>query len=895
LGDLVRVIRLLVGIVDFSRRYAWGVLAAALALSVAAGIYAAGTLGITTDTSKLLSPDLPWQKAAAAFDQAFPQGVAQLAIVIDGDTADATDDAAAALADALAKRPDLFRTVERPEANAFFKRYGLLLLSTEELGKLSDQLAQAQPLLGPLDADPSLRGLFGVLGMALGGVEQGQAPADMLTGPMTRFAGAVESLNAGAAKPVSWQALMTARAPQPEELRRFVLVQPKLDFTALEPGGAARSAVRDLVTRLPETSPASGIRVRMTGEVALNDEEFASVTQGAGIATALSLVAVCVLLLLGLRSPRIIVAIFITLIVGLVMTAGFATLAVGTLNLISVAFAVLFIGIGVDFGIQFAMRYRAELHTVTGGARPADPHAVNIAALRRTAEGVGGPLALAAVAAAVGFFSFLPTDYRGVSELGLIAGTGMGVALLANLTVLPALLTLIPGRGVSEAAGFAWAAGVDRWLARRHRWVAGAALVLGIAAAATVPFLTFDADPMDLKDPTKESVRTAIALIDDPNTSPYTIEVLNPDLPHAVDLAGHLDKLSQVKMTLTLQSFVPGDQPAKLDILDGVRLFLGPILDHADPAPLPGEEVERQSAEAFIATLKRLAGLPAAGDLAPIAKRLDSALTAYLARPNVTMAPLRNVLVGGFERRMDALRLSMTAGPVTADTMPAEFRAQWIAADGRARVEVFPKGNIRDQRVMHGFVDAVVAVAPTATGAPVAILASGDTISHAFLQASLLALVAITLVLAIILRRLRDVALVLIPLLLAGLYAIGTCVAIGLPLNFANVIAVPLLLGIGVAFDIYFVMAWRRGSGPVALLQTSTARAVVFSAFTTTTAFGSLALSHHAGTASMGLLLMIALGYALLCTLVVQPALMSLWGRGAGAGESVGGRLAGIR
>jgi predicted RND superfamily exporter protein len=185
---------------------------------------------------------------------------------------------------------------------------------------------------------------------------------------------------------------------------------------------------------------------------------------------------------------------------------------------------------------------------------------------------------------------------------------------------------------------------------------------------------------------------------------------------------------------------------------------------------------------------------------------------------------------------------------------------------------VFPKGDTRRNEVIETFVDAVLQAAPDATGAPVSIRESARTIVGAFAIAGVTAVVVIAALLLVTLRRLRDVALVLAPLLLAALMSVITCIAIGLPLDFANIIALPLLLGIGVAFDIYFVMNWRAGlAGP---LQSSTARAVLFSALTTTTAFGSLAVSRHPGTAGMGLLLTIGLFYTVVCTLVVLPALL---------------------
>jgi predicted RND superfamily exporter protein len=243
---------------------------------------------------------------------------------------------------------------------------------------------------------------------------------------------------------------------------------------------------------------------------------------------------------------------------------------------------------------------------------------------------------------------------------------------------------------------------------------------------------------------------------------------------------------------------------------------------------------------------------------------------------------LRQALLSGFAGPIESLRQALSAELITIKNLPAEMKEAWISADGRARIAVFPKGDMRDPAQLKSFVDAVRSVAPAATGTPVDIFEAGDTVGSAFARASTLALIAITLFLGLILRRARDVLVVLIPLLLAGLFSLATAVLAGLPFNFLNIIAVPLLLGIGVAFDIYFVMAWRASRGPVALLQTATARAVVFSAMTTMTAFGSLAFSPHAGTASLGEFLMISLGYVLICTLFVQPALMTVWDRMAG-------------
>ncbi|MEA2754683.1 MAG: uncharacterized protein QOJ54_972, partial [Aliidongia sp.] len=725
------------------------------------GVYAATSLGVNTDTSKLFSPDLPWRKQSVAFDQAFPLSVNQTAVVLDGASADAVEAGTVALTEAMKRRPDLFLTVYRPDGGAFFDRYGLLFLPAEALGQLSNQIAEAEPLLGPLSADPSLRGLFTVFDQALQGLEHGEAAAERLGGPMDSFAAATLSVADGQPHAVDWGRLMTGEAPRPEMLRHFIQVQPKLDYSALEPGAEADRTIMDLAVSLHLAE--QGVRVRLTGDVPLNDAQFGSVVEGAGVTTALSLVLVVVIMLIGLRAPWAIAAIVVTLIFGLLVTAGFAAAAVGTLNMVSVPFAVLFIGLGVDFGIQFSMRWRAELHELSRAHGTADVGT----ALARTARSISAPLGLAAAAVAVGFYSFLPTDYQGVSELGLIAGTSMIIALLANLTVLPALLAVLPSRGRAEAAGFAWASPGDRWLQRHPRLVLTVASLLGIAALASIPALRFDADPLDLQSPKLAPVATALELVNDPDTAP-SIELLMPDLAAAEKLADRLQMLPEVGRVLSLASFVPDDQPAKLDILSQMQLFLGPILDESNQVPPPDAAAERAATEHFLAHLTTFLDRPDA-PIAEPGRHLAAALTRFLSLPGGgDVGRLRETLVGGIEGRVKALRVAMTAGPLTIETMPDEFKSRWLAPDNRARLEVNAKANIRDPETLARFVDAVRRLAPGATGGPVLILETGRTVSHAFLIASIYALIGITCVLAAMLRRPRDVVLVIVPLILAG-------------------------------------------------------------------------------------------------------------------------------
>jgi len=224
------------------------------------------------------------------------------------------------------------------------------------------------------------------------------------------------------------------------------------------------------------------------------------------------------------------------------------------------------------------------------------------------------------------------------------------------------------------------------------------------------------------------------------------------------------------------------------------------------------------------------------------------------------------------ETALAQLRGFLGAEPVTKENLPQAIKNQWVAADGRARVEVAPKGNTNDTEVLRSFARTILAVYPNATGGPVSILESSHTVVTAFLEAGFYALVVIAILLWIVLGRIGDVLLTLVPLLLAGVVTLEICVLIGMPLNFANIIALPLLLGVGVAFKIYYIMAWR--SGRTNLLQSSLTRAVIWSALTTATAFGSLWLSRHPGTSSMGKLLALSLVCTLAAAVLFQPALM---------------------
>lgn len=839
------------------------VLLVASGLTVAALVFVAQHFAMTADTSQLISAQLKWRQRELTFQAAFPQLDNLTMVVVDGATPELAEDAVTRLTAALQEKRDLFRTVRRPDGGPFFAREGLLLLPLDQVKATTNGLLRATPLLASLAADPSLRGVLSTLSNMLEGIRRGQGSLQDIA-PMTgALADTFGKAAAGQPAFFSWQTLIAGAPAEARLTRRVVLVQPVMDYAALEPGAAASNAIRTTAQSLGLDST-HGVTVRLTGPVPLADEEFASLAEDAHLVLGAMIAALLGILWLAVRSVRVVLAIVITTIVGLIITTAIGLAATGRFNLISVAFIPLFVGLGVDFSIQFSVRSLA--------ARLAAP--TREAALVEAGTSIGRALALSAAAIGVGFFAFLPTTYVGVAELGTIAGLGMIIAFGLSIALLPALLTLLrfPPARMAEV-GFTMLAPVDRFVTRHRLGVLGTALIAAIVSIALLPLVRFDFDPLHLKSPKVESMTTLQALASDPDWTPYAINILAPSPAKAGDLARVLDTLPEVSRTVTLQSFVPVRQEEKLALIATVARQIGPMLegDAARPTPSDGELKQSlaSAAEALRPAVAQAKDDPASLSVHRLVDALDRLVAAtpeVRANAAAAVAMPLHVLLG-------QVREELKAGPVTAETLPPDLVADWVTKDGRARLQVLPRGGRHDNESLRRFAAAVQRIAPDATGAPISTQASGDTIVEAFLQAGAYSIVAIVVLLTLVLRRRRDVMLTMLPVLLSGLLTFATCGLLDLPLNFANIIALPLLFGVGVAFNIYFVMAWRAGE--TAMLKSSLMRAVIFSALTTATAFGALWLSTHPGTASMGRLLMISLGWELLVTLLFRPALLA--------------------
>jgi hopanoid biosynthesis associated RND transporter like protein HpnN len=764
----------------------------------------------------------------------------------------------------------LFRDVYEPGGGEFFEKNGLLYLSVDELEDFADKMTAAQPLIGFLSQDLSLKGLFSVVGQAI------EQPGDtaLREGRLSLLFEQMRQAfdNAASHRPyrVSWQRLMLGEKEALQQQRQFIVARPYLASNSLSGGEGALEKVRSLAKELG-LNGAKGARIRITGDVSLASENLAEVRNSVGVATLVSLVLVGLILYIGLGGyGRLMVAGLATLIIGLVWTTGFAIAFIGSLNMMSVTFAVLFIGLGIDYSIQFCLRHKELLESGL-------PHADSLAT---TSKGIGRSLFLSCVTTAIGFYAFLPTAYAGVAELGLISGTGMFISFFANLTLLPALIELCPVKAKKTADADEVMA-IVKVPYRYPRVIVAVSLILGTASALLLPKLYFDYNPLNLYDQKSEAVAAIKELFKDPDTTPWTASVLVRGMEDAERLAGKLRTLQEVKTVVTLFDLVPENQPEKLGIISDIRLFMPPGLDRAAIKKLSYQE-DLNALEGFEKRLKNAIASSSAEENTTLRRLYESTqkLRTLLKDPvkgRQAFDELEDGLLSDLPFLFRRLEMSLQASPFGMSELPKDLAAQYMSSDGRYRIQVFPGENILDRQALARFVNAVRAVAPDVTDAPASIYESGMAIISSFREATLYALIVITIYLLIELRRFVVTLLILTPLILVALMTGAASVLLGIPLNFANVIVVPLLLGIGVHSGIIFIVRYQteppQGGN---MLTTSNARAALFSNLATMVSTGSLAFSSHRGISSIGILLTLCLGFLILSTLVLLPALLKL-------------------
>jgi hopanoid biosynthesis associated RND transporter like protein HpnN len=847
----------------------WLVIAVALLLTGIAG-YASTQLKISTETKDILSGDLQFFQIESRYREVFPQPD-RIIVVIDANSPDAARAAAGDLAEILRRDIGQLESVEVPGASPYFQRNALLFLGADRLRTLTEQLGQSQPVLSIFAKDPSLRGLAQFLGLAQLGVQMGRDSPE-LARTLRDLAETTSVLAEGKSATTSWNALLGGG--EAGRNRALVLIDPVVSEPSLFGSQPALAQVRAAISDTEAANPAATMRV--TGLPELRQQELNQVFSGALYASVLSFVLVTLSLFL-IRSWRIVVALVAALAIGSIITTVLAAVSVGRLNLISITFLVLFFGLGVDFGTHFGLRY---LEAAKAGA----PFQ---AAMMRAALGEAPGITLSALCASIGFLSFVPTAYVGLAEFGIISALGMLVAVVVTFTVFPSLMAVIPPKPGSKSE---ISIGVGLWIRRYDRAILVVALIVTVAAAFVAPRIRLDVNPLNLQNPESEAVRTYRDLADDPATSPYALNAIAPNLDAARELACRLAGLEGVAEVLTIESLVPDDQAAKLEVLRETARRLAPVFEAQSAGELGEAELQKAFAE-LRAKASQIAA--AGGDGSPsveAARALAAALDRFAQMRGESPSALRELdraLTGALPALIQNLQqLLSVSAPVTSADMPADLRRDWVAPDGRLRIQILPAHNLSSTQNLAVFARNVQAVAPEATGVPVNITEAGAAVARSFVQAIGYTVAAVAIVILVLRRSFVDVVLVLAPLAVASLWTLAGAVLLGLELNFANVIVVPLLIGLGVASSIHMVVRSRQalgsGGGDAGrrdVLDTSTPLAVFVAQLNTAAAFATLAIAEHRGLFSMGVLLGLSIVFVLIASLVVLPAAMIEWRR----------------
>lgn len=856
-----------------SYRYALWVLLAALLIAIASSIYIARNLGMNTDTTDMLSEQLPFRINLKNYNKTFPQDIETLLIVLNAPTPEQVHLATEKLVKRLKEDTENFYDVYSPRVDDFLARNGLLYKSIPELERITDSLAMTQPLIARITRDPALVAFADVLTDAVNELDKGRSIE--LRPVLNEVSTTLDARLNGSPSTLSWQAMFSGES-QKSTYQELIVVKPRLDYTQLSPAEQSITALYAAAESVGVTKDGP-VRLRMTGEVALAEEELNSSLRGMEYAGIITFVLVGIVLFFAMRTGGLILNVLICLLMGLILTATFATAVVGHLNLISIAFAVLYIGLGADFAIHFLLRYREVLEN---GLPPTE-------AIQISGGDAGAALTACTITNAIGFYAFIPTDYSGVAELGIISGTGMIISLLVTLTIGPALLRYLPKRKPVKSIAKSSVGKVLELSLRWHKLTYAVTLVATIAALAILPQVRFDYNLLNMQDQQGSAVQTFRELLTEPDLSPWHVAVLADNRKETESLAKQLAELPEVNKVVTILDFVPTAQQEKFSLIEEMALTIGPISIPTQMSAT-GDDVlaqQHKALNALVAALDQFIAKHPEHAATATMQTLQSSLIALLAQLDRGSADEKRKLLHSVEEdllsmlplALQSLHTATEAAPFDEKDLPAALSDRWHSQTGEYRLAVYPVEDLNDDNALRRFVHAVQQVAPQAIGTPVISLEAGEAIVQAFIQAFSLALIGVVIILWVLLRSIKYTLLVLLPLLLSSLFTAALTILLDVPFNFANIIALPLLLGLGIDSSLH--MVYRSLNNEMVseiLIHSSTARAIFYSALTALVDFASLMFSSHQGTASMGVLLTVGLAFTLICTLIILPALLRI-------------------
>jgi hopanoid biosynthesis associated RND transporter like protein HpnN len=654
-----------------------------------------------------------------------------------------------------------------------------------------------------------------------------------------------------------------------------------------------------------------GVEMKVTGEPALDDEQIRSSTSDAIKA---GIITVCLILGLFFFSYRMQwprpfglgrffgmiflwrpALTFVALILGVLWSLGFALVAVGHFNILSIAVIPMVLGIGIDFGIQMLGRYEEELG-----------HGRSVAeAIMTACEHTAVAIITGASTTAAAFFTLCFNDFTGLAELGVIAGCSMVFCLLANLILLPAMFILRDRHRTSEdlarqSDNSAWNF-IHNWdhsMVRTPGFWILVAVGISIASAVSIPYLRFDYNLLHLQNQQAPAVKALYEVMDasknDSGDEVSTIysSVVADNVDQARDLRTRLLALPEVARVDSPLDLLPTGQDEKMPIIK--RIVAAAHELNIKPAPA-GQKVNIPKAQADIHRLlgnaqdglkqaKGYAGISAIAkdavqafaSMIPALERADKALhSASVPVLETRFAPTSNGAFTNLQKNMTMLQSQKADRGLTLDDLPPQLKTLYVSKDGKILLQVYGKKDLWERAPDDEFTKAVLKTAPQATGTPILNDTYTEYLRVSYLHAAGWAFLAIVVLIFLHFQSFRYLLLTLAPLVLAVLWRTGAMVWLGLEFNPANIVTLPLIIGIDVAFGVYIIDRYRE-DGKLSIFAGSTGKAIIMSSLTSLFGFSSLLVSKFAGMYSLGQLMSLGIAIGLVTAIFFLPQLLAL-------------------
>ncbi|HQB38378.1 MAG TPA: MMPL family transporter [Deltaproteobacteria bacterium] len=863
----------------------------ALLMSVASIFYTVNKMEFLTGRDDLMPRNAAFQVDYRNYRQEFGDQE-EIVVVIESDDAGLTAQCSDAIHKRLGQEQGVFREVFYPGGLPFFRNSGLLFMPLEDIRKLHERLEMAAPILKDLAAAPSIKTLFTSMTAQIDSYLIKPDPHKLknLTFMLSTMDKGFKGFD-GKNSTMNMDAFLTGGEDGEKSMlatagrQQVITILPVKEADSFVPAEKAILAARAAAAAITADPRFKGVKVGLTGVPVLEYEEMNTGQRDMKIATMLSLGLTVVLLFFAFRGAVNVICAMISLTVAICLSFGFATFSVGHLNILSMIFAVMLIGLGIEYGIQVVLRYQEEL----GLGNP--PQTALDTSLRMNLRSI----ILAGATTAMAFLTFVLTDFKGISELGLIAAGGIVICVLSTFTVLPAMLVLMEPLRRKKADPGVQAnprlAGLPlvRSLFANPRAVIAVTSALMLLCIYPVLNIRFDFNMMNLQAKGLESVEYAYRLMRSKENSGYFAVVTADNAEEARQLTNRLEKLPGVAHVVSLPALVPDRQQEKLALLDTTRKLMSqirpvPYEENLNPMELP------QVFERFHDSVEKLKNRLET-DKAPEAKPIGAFLATLdgffksleKEKDNNALGMLREFQEGMFAALPDKLAMlkqSLTVAPVKAEDVPEELKRRFVGKSGKLLLQVAPAKEIFEHAPLAEFVNQVKGVAPGATGEPVMVYESMTVLRNSYLQAFGYAFIGIALILLVNFRSLRYAVIGALPLMAGLLLMVGGMWLTGIPFNSANIIVLPLLLGVGIDSAIYIINRYRQGSETPAEVAASSAGIGVFlNALTILFSFGALMAAHHQGVFSIGAVMSLGMGASVAVFLAFLPAMLSLWGK----------------